>query len=168
MQSELPYCFNLLKKGESKLHHRGWLLQRTMAFVMCWSLCCSYSKIQAMKFCLFHKFLALWTLKYDLLHIKLWQIFFLKYTTETEKRTSVLLPALDCIIFMSVSSSFRKFKIKCSIIRAGWWGDKISGYSYHEDNGQQDAGDEHHREAVNEPGQPVDAVTQAHHPHRLL
>ena len=72
-----------------------------------------------MKFCLFHKFLALWTLKYDLLHIKLWQIFFLKYTTETEKRTSVLLPALDCIIFMSVSSSFRKFKIKCSIIRAG-------------------------------------------------
>ena len=72
-----------------------------------------------MIFCLFHKFLALWTLKYDLLHIKLWQIFFLKYTTETEKRTSVLLPALDCIIFMSVSSSFRKFKIKCSIIRAG-------------------------------------------------
>ena len=69
---------------------------------------------------------------------------------------------------MSVSSSFRKFKIKCSIIIAGWWGDKISGYSYHEDNGQQDAGDEHHREAVNEPGQPVDTVTQAHHPHCLL
>ena len=98
--------------------------------------------------------------------IKLGQIFYLKYNAE--KRTSVLLPALHCIIFMSVSSSFRKFKIKCSIIRVGRWGDKISGYSYHEDDGQQDAGDEHHWEAVHKPGQPVDAVTQAHHPHCLL
>lgn len=30
-------------------------------------LCCSYSKIQTMIFCLFHKFLALWPLKCDLL-----------------------------------------------------------------------------------------------------
>ena len=42
------------------------------------------------------------------------QIFYLKY--KAEKRTSVLLPASYCIIFMSVSSSFRKFDIKCSIL----------------------------------------------------
>ena len=47
-------------------------------------------------------------------------------------------------------------------------GYKVSGHSYHEDDGQQDAGDEHDGEAVHKPGHPVDAVTQAHHPHCLL
>ena len=40
--------------------------------------------------------------------------------------------------------------------------------THHKDDGEEDTGDEHDGEAVNEPGAPVDTVAQAHHPHGLL
>lgn len=37
-----------------------------------------------------------------------------------------------------------------------------------DNNGEDDDGDEHHDEGVDEPGDPVDAITQPHYLHHLL
>ena len=40
--------------------------------------------------------------------------------------------------------------------------------THHQDDCEENTGGEHDGEAVEEPGDPVDAVPQPHHPHRLL
>lgn len=37
-----------------------------------------------------------------------------------------------------------------------------------DDDGEDDDGDEHHDEGVDEPGDPVDSITQPHYLHHLL
>ena len=44
----------------------------------------------------------------------------------------------------------------------------ISPCTHHKYDGEEDAGCEHHGEAVEEPGHPVHAVAETHHAHRLL
>lgn len=37
-----------------------------------------------------------------------------------------------------------------------------------DDDGEDDDGDEHHDEGIDEPGDPVDSITQPHYLHHLL
>ena len=54
---------------------------------------------------------------------------------------------------------------KCFLINS----DKQNRAGSHlENDGEQEDGDEHEEEAVDEPGHPVDPVAEAHHLHRLL